>query len=63
MKEGTVKWFNVDEGYGFIQQDSGRSIYVHTKGLSGRLIQVGDRVRFYVSEGIRGPTATNVTAS
>lgn len=63
MAEGTVKWFSDQKGYGFIEQEDGRDIFVHYSSItmSGfkKLIE-GDRVTFEIEETDRGPVAKNV---
>lgn len=63
MAEGTVKWFSDQKGYGFIEQEDGRDIFVHYSSItmSGfkKLIE-GDRVSFDIEETDRGPVAKNV---
>lgn len=63
MAEGTVKWFNDDKGYGFIEvEGGGKDAFVHVNGLApGARIAEGDRVTFDLEEGQKGPQAANVT--
>lgn len=64
MKTGTVKWFNVKKGYGFISDENGDDIFVHFSALnmSGfKVLEEGDKVEFEVIEGEKGPQAANVT--
>ncbi len=64
---GTVKWFNDEKGYGFIQQeDGGDDIFVHFRQVNnpsgGRVsLDDGQRVSFEIGEGQKGPEARNVT--
>ncbi|HTE01923.1 MAG TPA: cold shock domain-containing protein [Mucilaginibacter sp.] len=60
QKEGTVKFFNVTKGFGFISQSDDRSdIFVHSTGLIDT-IRDNDRVQFDVEEGKKGLSAVNV---
>ena len=61
---GTVKWFNDEKGYGFIEQDDGGDIFVHHSSINMpgfKTLNEGDRVSFEVGEGTKGPAAQNVT--
>ncbi len=63
MPEGTVKWFDEKKGFGFIAQDDGGDIFVHYSSIqtSGfKSLSEGDRVRFEVETGSRGPKAKDV---
>lgn len=65
MSEGTVKWFNDSKGFGFIQQDGGKDIFVHHSAIQAqgfKSLQEGQRVRFDVVDGAKGPAAANVVA-
>ncbi len=68
LQNGTVKWFNDEKGYGFIQPDDGSSdVFVHFRQVNqstpGRVsLQDGQRVSFEVGQGQKGPQAENVTA-
>ncbi len=61
--EGTIKWFNEKKGYGFIQQDNGQDIFVHYSSIMGdgfKTLAEGQRVKFDIEEGAKGPKAVNV---
>jgi CspA family cold shock protein len=63
MTVGTVKWFNADKGYGFIQPESGEDVFVHFSAIqtSGyRSLNEGQAVEFDVAQGPMGPQAANV---
>ncbi|MGD0275682.1 MAG: cold-shock protein [Syntrophales bacterium] len=63
MAEGTVKWFNEKKGFGFIQQDDGGDVFVHFSAIQDngfKTLQEGQRVRFDVGSGRKGPAAENV---
>ncbi|MGL1893133.1 MAG: cold-shock protein [Spirochaetaceae bacterium] len=59
METGIVKWFNSTKGYGFITQESGNDLFVHTSEIQG-YIDEGDKVEFEVGDGQKGPCAINV---
>jgi cold shock protein len=63
---GTVKWFNSEKGFGFIQQDdAGPDVFVHYSAISGqgyRELAEGQKVEFEVTQGQKGPQAANVRA-
>lgn len=63
MFKGTVKWFNNQKGYGFIQDESGKDIFVHYTGLnmpSFKSLEEGNEVEFDIVQGEKGPQASNV---
>jgi len=63
MQEGTVKWFNADKGFGFIEVEGGNDVFVHFSAIQGegfKTLDEGQRVQFNVVQGNRGPQAENV---
>jgi len=63
LAEGIVKWFSEKKGYGFIEQDEGRDIFVHYSSINipgFKTLAEGERVSFDVEKSDRGPVAKNV---
>ncbi|WP_163337504.1 cold-shock protein [Desulfopila sp. IMCC35008] len=63
MPEGKVKWFNEVKGYGFIEQDDGKEIFVHHSAIQAegfRTLNEGDRVQFEIKSSDKGPFADHV---
>ncbi|BFU78009.1 MAG: cold-shock protein [Arcobacteraceae bacterium] len=64
---GTVKWFNSEKGFGFIEQeDGGKDVFVHFRqinktGYDRASLNEGQKVTFEIGEGQKGPQAENVT--
>ncbi len=61
--EGRIKWFNNSKGFGFIGGENGADVFVHYSGIVGdgyRTLKEGDRVRFELVQGPKGPQAANV---
>jgi cold shock protein len=64
MATGTVKWFSDQKGYGFITpDDGGEDLFVHHTAIGGsgfKTLAEGAKVKFEVTQGQKGPQATNV---
>ena len=63
MEKGTVKWFNAEKGFGFIERENGDDVFVHFSAIQSegfKSLEEGQAVTFSVEEGNRGPQATNV---
>ncbi|WP_199608878.1 cold-shock protein [Flocculibacter collagenilyticus] len=61
---GTVKWFNDEKGFGFIEQENGPDVFVHFRAINGtgrKSLKDGQSVSFEVTQGQKGPQAENVT--
>ena len=64
MLKGTVKWFNESKGFGFIEQEEGKDVFVHYSAIAGsgfKTLNEGDNVQFEIVDGPKGPAAANVT--
>ncbi|MCX7569946.1 cold shock domain-containing protein [Tumebacillus sp. DT12] len=62
--QGTVKWFNAEKGYGFIEREGGNDVFVHFSAIQAdgfKSLEEGQRVEFDIVDGARGPQAANVT--
>jgi cold shock protein len=65
MAVGTVKWFNESKGYGFIESESGKDLFVHFSEIQGdgfKTLAEGQAVEFEEGMGQKGPQATKVKA-
>jgi len=63
MAVGKVKWFNNGKGYGFIETEEGDDVFVHFSAIQGegyKTLNQGQSVEFEVSDGEKGPQASNV---
>ncbi|MGH1460784.1 MAG: cold-shock protein [Neptuniibacter sp.] len=60
---GTVKWFNDEKGFGFIEQQSGPDVFAHFSAISAdgfKSLQEGQQVEFTITQGQKGPQAENI---
>jgi len=65
VASGTVKWFSPEKGFGFITQPDGPDVFVHFSAIQGegyRNLDEGQAVEFDVTDGDKGPQASNVRA-
>ena len=63
MEQGTVKWFNAEKGFGFIERENGDDVFVHFSAIQGdgfKTLEEGQTVEFEITQGNRGPQASNV---
>ncbi len=63
-EKGTVKWFNNEKGFGFIEREQGGDVFVHFKAIKGdgyRSLTEGQRVEFTVTQGQKGLQAEDVS--
>jgi CspA family cold shock protein len=63
MARGKVKWFNSKKGYGFIEMEDGKDIFVHFKAIQGqgfKTLDEGEEVEFEIRQGPKGDQAENV---
>ena len=62
MAQGKVKWFSTQKGFGFIEQEEGKDVFVHINGLAPGVgtLNESQAVEFEVTEGQKGPQAVNV---
>ena len=66
MKTGTVKWFDSKKGFGFISCDDGKDVFVHFSAINSdgfKTLEEGQKVKFEVVDGQKGPQASNVTVA
>ncbi|MDC5695617.1 cold-shock protein [Mammaliicoccus sciuri] len=65
MNNGTVKWFNSEKGFGFIERENGNDVFVHFSNIVGegyKSLEDGQSVDYDIVDGQRGEQATNVVA-
>ncbi|WP_404447385.1 cold shock protein CspC [Sutcliffiella horikoshii] len=63
MEQGTVKWFNAEKGFGFIERENGDDVFVHFSAIQTdgfKSLDEGQKVTFDVEQGARGAQASNV---
>lgn len=63
MEQGTVKWFNAEKGFGFIEREGGEDVFVHFSAIQTdgfKSLDEGQSVTFEIEQGQRGLQATNV---
>ena len=63
MPRGRVKWFNESKGYGFIEQEDGADVFVHYSAIQQegfKTLAEGEELEFDITEGEKGPQASNV---
>ncbi|KYD05936.1 cold-shock protein [Heyndrickxia sporothermodurans] len=63
MVQGTVKWFNSEKGFGFIEREGGDDVFVHFSAIQGegfKTLEEGQKVTFDIEQGQRGDQAANV---
>jgi len=63
MEQGTVKWFNAEKGFGFIEREDGDDVFVHFSAIQSegfKSLDEGEKVTFEVEQGARGAQAANV---
>lgn len=62
--DGTIKWYNAQKGFGFIEVDGQKDVFIHSSQVpEGAYLNEGDKVTFDVEEGEKGPQAVNLKKS
>lgn len=62
---GTVKWFDEQKGFGFIERAEGKDVFAHHSNIEGggyKSLTEGQKVEFVVTQGQKGPQAENIVA-
>lgn len=61
METGVVKWFSENKGYGFIERDNGKDVFVHISDVINKIpLKEGEKVSFEIGQGKKGELAINV---
>jgi CspA family cold shock protein len=63
MANGTVKWFNAEKGFGFITSEDGTDVFAHFSEIQKdgfKSLEEGEQVTFEITEGQKGPQASNI---
>jgi CspA family cold shock protein len=59
--KGTIKWYNARKGYGFIDGEDGKDVFVHRSAVpTGTFLNEGDKVEYEIEEAEKGPQATSI---
>ncbi len=61
MPQGRIKWYDEQKGFGFIEQENGKDLFVHKSEIQGRSPAENDTVEYEVGEGQKGPCAVSVS--
>ena len=64
MERGKIKWFNAEKGYGFIERDNAKDVFVHYSAINMdgyKTLEEGTEVQFDIVDGQKGDQAANVT--